>query len=636
MCGIAGFLQLSAETDRPLDRVARTMADAIAHRGPDDAGSWADAEAGIALGHRRLAIIDLSAAGHQPMTSADGRYVVAYNGEIYNHDDLRKDLEAAGVTFRGRSDTEVAVEGFARWGIHATLTRLIGMFTFAIWDRETRDLTLVRDRLGIKPLYWGRFGNTFVFGSELRALQAHPRVKPTIDRNAVADLVRTGYVTGTQSIYREVRRVPPAGVVIIDRAGETRESRFWSLPQNAPATDVSPEAALEEIAPLLGDAVKRRMVADVPLGAFLSGGVDSSTVTALMQAASDRPIKTFTVGFGHSDKSEADYDEADHARAVAQHLGTDHTEIRFDADEGADLIPKLPEFYDEPFADSSQIPTYLVSQVARREVIVALSGDGGDEVFAGYTRHLFAARWPRLAAIPRPLRGLAGSALRGLSPSALETLIRLLPASRRPPQAGMRLHKLGGVIGGSSVAQAYSALVQYGAPFVLGAEGCPAAPQQDVVDPVLWMQTNDLGGYLPDDVLTKVDRASMAVSLEVRVPILDHRVIEAMWRLPTDLKIRGGTSKWLLRQILHRHVPEALVDRPKQGFAVPVTRWLRGPLRDWAETLLDEKRLRDEGYFDVAVLRRLWREHQSGRFDRSGPLWGALMFQAWREHTGAV
>jgi asparagine synthase (glutamine-hydrolysing) len=636
MCGIAGFYQLSAEATAPLETLARTMADAIRHRGPDDAGAWADADAGIALGHRRLAIIDLSPAGHQPMASASGRYVVIYNGEIYNHDDLRRELESLGATFRGRSDTEVVVEGFARWGIAATVPRLIGMFAFAVWDRETRQLTLIRDRLGIKPLYWGRFGNTFVFGSELRALAAHPRVRPTVNRDAVADLVRCGYVTGTKSIYHEIDRVPPAGMITIDSKGHVTASRFWALPAEQPLALVAPDDAIAEVESLLRDAVTRRMVADVPLGAFLSGGIDSSTVTALMQAASPRPIKTFTIGFGHRDSREADYDEAVHARAVAAHLGTDHTEIRFDADQGAELIPKLPEFYDEPFADSSQIPTYLVSQVARRDVIVALSGDGGDEVFAGYTRHQFAARWPRLAALPRPARRLAGGALRSLSPATLESLISLLPESRRPPQAGMRLHKLGSVIGAASVAEAYDALVNYGDAFVLGSDGRPPRASEPQGDPVLWMQTNDLHGYLPDDVLTKVDRASMAVSLEVRVPILDHRVVEALWRLPTNLKIRDGTSKWLLRQILYRHVPQALVDRPKQGFAVPVTRWLRGPLRDWAETLLAANRLREEGFFDVVTLRRLWAEHLSGRYDRSGPLWGALMFQAWHEQAAAA
>ncbi len=629
MCGVAGFLQLSVETGAPLETVAQAMADTLRHRGPDDSGAWADAEAGIALGHRRLSIIDLSAAWHQPMTSANGRFVVSYNGEIYNHGELRGELEAAGARFRGHSDTEVVVEGFARWGIEPTLRRLIDMFAFAVWDRETRTLSLIRDRLGIKPMYWGRFGNTFAFGSELRAIRAHPRAATTIDRDAVADLVRFGYVTGNRSIYTEVHKVPPAGIVTIGTDGTVGQGAFWQVGAAGASSAETPEDTRVRIEALLSDAVKRRMVADVPLGAFLSGGIDSSAVTALMQSQSSRPIKTFTVGFG-----QQDYDEADHARLVSTHLGTDHTEIRFDADEGAALIPRLPEMYDEPFADSSQIPTFLVSQVARRDVIVTLSGDGGDEVFAGYTRHQLAARWPGLRQKPLALRRALGAALRAMPPATLYRLVGLLPRNRRPPQAGMRLHKLGGVLGATSIDAVYDALVGYGDHFVLGAQ--PAMRSTDgpePADPVLWMQTRDLGGYLPDDVLTKVDRASMAVGLEVRVPILDHRVVEALWALPTDLKIRAGTSKWLLREILYRHVPRALFDRPKQGFAVPVSRWLRGPLRDWAETLLAERRLEQDGYFHPPTVRRLWRDHLSGRFDRAGPLWGVLMFQAWHEHS---
>ncbi|NQV79729.1 MAG: asparagine synthase (glutamine-hydrolyzing), partial [Alphaproteobacteria bacterium] len=516
MCGVAGFLQLSGEAGGPLDILARTMADTLAHRGPDDSGAWADDDAGIALGHRRLSIIDLSAAGHQPMASGNGRYVVSYNGEIYNHNDLRAELESAGVVFRGHSDTEVVVEGFARWGIAPTLRRLIGMFAFAVWDRETRTLSLIRDRLGIKPMYWGRFGNTFAFGSELRAIRAHPRVTTTINRNAVADLVRFGYVTGEKSIYNEVKKVSPAEIVTIAADGTVRQERFWEIGVPAPNSPETDEDARARIEALMSDAVKRRMVADVPLGTFLSGGIDSSAVTALMQTQSSRPIKTFTVGFG-----QQDYDEADHARMVSTHLGTDHTEIRFDADEGAALIPRLPEMYDEPFADSSQIPTFLVSQVARRSVTVALSGDGGDEVFAGYTRHQLAARWSRLGGIPRPLRRALGATLRAAPPATLDRLVALLPRNRRPPQAGMRLHKLGAVLGASSLESVYDALVSYGDHFVLGAETA-ARPVRgpDPADPVLWMQSRDLGGYLPDDVLTKVDRASMAVGLEVRVPIL--------------------------------------------------------------------------------------------------------------------
>jgi len=632
MCGIAGFFQRSADVDGPLERVAQTMADTLTHRGPDDSGAWADPVAGIALGHRRLSIIDLSAAGHQPMASASGRFIVSYNGEIYNHTDLRKELESLGATFRGHSDTEVIVEGFAHWGIAETLSRLIGMFALAVWDRDTRTLTLIRDRLGIKPLYWGEFGSTVVFGSELRAIRAHPRAAPTINRSAVADLVRHGYVTGVHSIYNEVQRIPPGGLLSIGPDGSTTTDRYWAVKAGPVDATESPEDSRERIEALLGDAVKRRMVADVPLGAFLSGGIDSSAVTALMQEHASRPVKTFTVGFG-----QRDYDEATHARAVSEHLGTDHTEIRFDADEGAALIPKLPAMYDEPFADSSQIPTFLVSQVARRDVTVALSGDGGDEVFAGYTRHQLAARWARIDGIPTPLRRLVGAALRAASPDTLDRFARLLPANRRPPQAGMRLHKLAAILGAPSLDAVYESLTRYGDHFVLGVNQEPSTRRGPVSgDPVLWMQTCDLNGYLPDDVLTKVDRASMAVGLEARVPILDHRVVEAMWALPTNQKIRDGTSKWLLREILYRHVPRDIFDRPKQGFAVPVTRWLRGPLRDWAETLLSEDRLKQDGIFDPSAVRTLWSAHLSGRVDHGGALWATLMFQAWHEHMHAT
>jgi asparagine synthase (glutamine-hydrolysing) len=632
MCGIAGFLQRTAEVDEPLERLAQTMADTLTHRGPDDSGAWADSAAGIALGHRRLSIIDLSAAGHQPMLSANGRFVVSYNGEIYNHVDLRKELESQGAAFRGHSDTEVIVEGFAQWGIPETLSRLIGMFALAVWDRETRSLTLIRDRLGIKPLYWGQFGGTFVFGSELRAIRAHPRATTSINRAAVVDLVRHGYVTGGHSIYKEVQRVPPGSMLTITAEGTSTASRYWTVQPTAPDSDEAPEAVRERIEALLSDAVKRRMVADVPLGAFLSGGVDSSAITALMQSQSSRPIKTFTVGFG-----QQDYDEAAHAREVSSRLGTDHTEIRFDADEGAALIPRLPEMYDEPFADSSQIPTFLVSQVARRDVTVALSGDGGDEVFAGYTRHQLASRWSRISSMPSPLRRALGGALRSVSPTALDRLMQVLPSNRRPPQAGMRLHKLGAVLGASSLQSVYDNLTSYGDHFVLDADSPRARADERVTgDPVLWMQTRDLNGYLPDDVLTKVDRASMAVGLEVRVPILDHRVVEALWALPSNLKIRDGTSKWLLREILYRHVPRELFDRPKQGFAVPVTRWLRGPLRDWAETQLSADRLKREGIFDATTVQKLWSAHLAGRVDHSGALWATLMFQAWHEHLRAT
>ena len=640
MCGVAGFIDLKRETTRAdLESLARRMAATLRHRGPDDSGVWVDEQAGVAFGHQRLSIIDLSAAGRQPMPSASGRYVLCYNGEVYNADELRGELESLGHAFRGHSDTEVIVEGCAAWGLDVLLPRLIGMFAFALWDRETRTLTLVRDRLGIKPMYWGRAGSTLLFGSELKSLRAHPAFDAGIDRDALVSLLRHNYVRGPHSIYRGIQKLTPGHVARFDESGGSRIEPFWDLAPLAQTREKdvrSDSETLEALESLLRDAVKRRMVADVPLGAFLSGGIDSSTVVALMQSQSNRPVRTFTIGF-----NEAGYDEAKHAKAVAAHLGTDHTELYVDANAGRDVIPRLPEWFDEPFADASQIPTYLVSELTRRHVTVALSGDGGDEVFAGYTRYLWAdAIWDRLRFLPRGVRQAAAVGLRALSPRTWDSLLRVAPERLRPPQAGERIHKMAGILPRDSIDDVYRALIsqwQDPACAVIGGTE-PGGPIWDdrlaetIPDPIARMQYLDTITYLPDDILTKVDRASMAVGLEARVPLLDHRVVEFAWAMPQEIKTRNRQGKWPLRQILYKYVPKEMVERPKQGFAVPIGEWLRGPLRDWAEDLLSERRLREDGFFQPAPIRRMWKEHLSGRRNRQYQLWGPLMFQAWRAH----
>jgi len=639
MCGIAGFLDLARRTpaDR-LEALARAMADSMWLRGPDAGGVHVEAEAGVALGHRRLSIVDLSPAGAQPMTSANGRFTIVYNGEIYTGDELRADLP--GLNFRGHSDTEAILEGIAAWGLDAVLPRLIGMFAFALWDRQTRILSLVRDRLGIKPVYWGRCGDSFLFGSELKALRAHPAFSGTIDPDAVASFLRFSYIPAPHSIYREIRKLPPGHVLTVDQAGNSTLRCFWNLAEITANGQANPdrrsrEDILAELEPLLHDAVGRRMIADVPLGAFLSGGIDSSLVVALMQAQSSQPVRTFTIGF-----HQEGYNEAVHAKKVAAHLGTTHTELYVDPAHAQSVIPHLPKWYDEPFADSSQIPTFLVSEMTRKHVTVALSGDGGDEIFAGYTRYLWArSAWRWTAPMPPLLRrGLAGG-IRLLPPHCWEMLGRLSP--KRVPQVGERIHKVAEVLPQASLDLVYRSLVsQWQDPASGVRSGRELASVIDdpalvlrVPDPIQRMQLLDMLTYLPDDILTTVDRASMAVSLEARVPLLDHRVVEFAARIPTAVKLTNGQGKWLVRQVLYRHVPRELIERPKQGFGIPVGAWLRGPLRDWAADLLDESRLRQEGFFDPAALRRLWDEHQFGRRNRQYQLWGPLMFQAWLRHT---
>lgn len=633
MCGICGFVEPSGR--RAPASLARAMADVLAHRGPDGDGVWTDEAAGVALGHRRLAIVDLSPLGRQPMESADGRLVLTFNGEIYNHRELRADLEAGGLRLRGQSDTEVLVEACAAWGVERTVRRLIGIFAFALWDKTARRLTLVRDQIGVKPLYWGRVGAGVMFASELKALRVHPGWSPGLDRGALASYLRFSYVPAPHTIYRGVAKLPPGSMLTWEPGAEPRTERYWDMRAVArvPPRERDGASAAAELEALLGDAVGRQMVADVPLGAFLSGGIDSSTVAALMQARSDRPVRTFSIGF-----DVAGYDEAVHAKAVASHLGTDHTELYVGRDHARDVIPRLPDLFDEPFADSSQIPTYLVSEMTRRHVTVALSGDGGDELFAGYHRYFWAdAARRRLDLLPRSLRGFAASALSGPSEDAWDRGFGLLPGGIRPDRAGERIRKLAALLAASGPDEVYRGLLSHWDPaeIVRGADEplgilWDGAVAGEIPGFLRRMQFLDTVTYLPDDILAKVDRASMAVGLEARVPLLDHRVVEFAAGLPDALKVRDGQGKWLLRQVLYRHVPRELVERPKMGFSVPLDGWLRGPLRDWAEDLLDERRLGEDGVLDPAPIRRRWAEHLAGTHDHRDRLWGVLMFQAWR------
>jgi len=639
MCGIAGFFDHRGLKDDAAPLAGR-MIDALAHRGPDDRGVWVEAS-GIALAHRRLSIIDLSPAGHQPMESASGRYVVTYNGEIFNWSELRAELPPPDSGYRGHSDTEIFLRGVEIWGLDATLAKLIGFFAIALWDRQEKRLTLLRDRLGIKPLYWGQFGSVLLFGSELAALTAHPACVRDIDRDALAAYLRTAYVPAPLSIWRNIHKLEPGGRLDIGPEGTPKLSRFWDLRDAIRAgADARKrplaEGAILEWQDLLQDAVKRRMVADVPLGAFLSGGIDSSTIVALMQAASSRKIKSYAIGF-----FETGYDEAPFAKAVANHIGSDHTEFYVGAGEALAMVPNLARIYDEPFADSSQIATALVCQLARREVTVALSGDGGDELFGGYNRYLVAERlWPRLTSLPGALRSLAATALALPSPNQWDRLLRpFVPAAFGQP--GDKIHKLAGVIGARDLDALYLRLIsQWADPAALVIGGSepnrlPAGLPGDLGG-MERMQAGDMLTYLPDDILTKVDRASMAVALEVRVPFLDHRLVEKSWTLPATAKLSGGTGKSLLREILYRHVPRALLERPKMGFGVPIDRWLRGPLKDWAAALLEPATLRRQGYLQPAPIALAWNEHQSGRHNHQYALWTVLMFQAWLERQQDV
>lgn len=649
---------------RSLLEHVRSMTNSLHHRGPDDGGAWAEEASGLALGHRRLAIVDLSAAGHQPMHSPSGRFVIAFNGEIYNHLELRAQLANVGVApvWRGHSDTETLLAAFEHWGLAATLQRCVGMFAIALWDKASSTLTLARDRFGEKPLYYGWAGQgaerAFVFGSELKALRAYPGFDAQVCRQALAQYLRFMYVPAPRSIYQGVYKLEPGCLLTISgkppaaapaqplrsdqNYGSLAVRRWWSLAgaveagARNPITDEAEGLRLLETQ--LNESVSLQSLADVPLGAFLSGGVDSSAIVALMQRQSSRPVKTFTIGF-----DEAGFDESPHARAVAEHLGTEHHEMRVSAQMAQDVIPTLPWMYDEPFADSSQIPTHLVCHAAHQHVTVALSGDAGDEMFGGYNRHFWGPRlWSRVGNWPYPLRQAFSAMLVALPAQGWDALARPLGVVR----PGEKLHKLARSLTAThTIDDLYRNLVsewQSPATLVLDALGQPLLEPSSLLDDplpaagtehaALRMMYRDCMSYLPDDILCKVDRAAMATSLETRMPFLDHRVAELAWRMPLHMKVRGNIGKWALRQVLYKHVPRELIERPKAGFAIPIGQWLRGPLRDWAEALLAEPRLRSEGYLRPEPIRQRWAEHLSGRKDHTASLWAVLMFQAWLEH----
>jgi asparagine synthase (glutamine-hydrolysing) len=629
MCGLTGLIAPET-TSEELSSQVRRMCDALVHRGPDDEGEWIDAEAGVALGFRRLAILDLSPAGHQPMASRSGRYVATLNGEIYNFEKLRRELDGP---WRGHSDTEVLLAAFDAWGIEAALQRFIGMFAIAVWDRAARRLTLIRDRMGVKPLYYGFAGRAFVYASELKALRRYPQFEGRIDRAALQMYLRYMYVPAPWSIYEGISKLMPGTMLRFDPATRTMETTtYWSVREAATRGVAerfrgSEEEASHELESLLRDAARLRMVSDVPIGVFLSGGVDSSLVAALMQAQSDVPVRTFAMGF-----SDAAYDEAPSAAAVARHLGTHHTEMYVTADDAVGVIPKLASMYDEPFADSSQIPTHLVAQLARRYVTVALSGDGGDESFGGYNRYFIGQKlFHRLAAIPRPLRPLLGRLLTAVPPRLWD---RLLSAILRQSRPGERVHKVARVLAADDPDAMYFELVSHWSNVVIG-ESERRSPLPDraswppLEDPVERMMYFDQLSYLPDDILTKVDRASMAVSLEVREPLLDHRLVEFAWTLPLSMKVRGAKGKRVLRRVLDRYVPHELIERPKMGFGIPLGPWLRGRLRDWAESLLDEPAMRAQGLLDPRPIREKWEEHVARKADWQYHLWAVLMLQSW-------
>lgn len=650
MCGIVGFWGCPGDGELVFN--LKLMTSAVRHRGPDDEGLFVDPECGIALGHRRLSILDLSLQGHQPMSSSSGRYVIVFNGEVYNHLRLRSELQQAGYTFRGRSDTEVMLAAIEHWGLEAALHKFIGMFAFALWDRQNRILTLARDRLGIKPLYYGWVGSAFAFGSELKALTAIPDFANQVNRDAIGLLLRYNSIPAPWSIWQNIYKLPAGCLLTVDAALARkmldaaslagRMRRFWSVLDMAErgAADrlvLCDAEATRQLDELLRDAVGLRMEADVPLGAFLSGGVDSSTVVALMQSQSSRPVHTFSIGF-----EGGEYDESRYAKDVADHLGTDHHALHITARDALDVVPLLPSMYDEPFADASQIPTYLVSRFARDNVTVSLSGDGGDELFAGYNRHFWGGGLrSKLDRLPKSFRHAAAAAVRtDWFGRSLEWTMPMLPARFRLNNPRAKTDMLADMLAATSDEERYRLLVSHWRdpasvvigvkdPVVWEEEGAPHLP-----DSREWMMCRDMAGYLPDDILVKVDRASMAVGLEARVPLLDHRIVEFAWRIPMHQKVRSGQGKWLLRQVLYQYVPRELIERPKQGFGGPVADWLRGPLRDWAESLLSEARLRSEGFFHPEIIRAAWADHLARRAEHSYRLWGVLMFQAWWAATG--
>jgi asparagine synthase (glutamine-hydrolysing) len=648
MCGIAGYWHRGSQISQEQSHgIVTAMTDALVLRGPDSSGVWIDPAAGIALGHRRLAILDLSPGGAQPMLSQQGRYAMVFNGEIYNFGVLRSELSEFGHQFNGHSDTEVMLAAISEWGLTAAVGRFIGMFAFALWDIQEQVLHLCRDRLGEKPLYYGWVGDTLLFGSELKALVAHPQWRGEIDRNALALFVRNGYIPAPHSIYAGIGKLPQGTIVSlpVDRPHAAKPVAYWDLQAVVKEGIRDPfqgsdAEGIAQLDKLLRETINEQMVADVPLGAFLSGGIDSSTVVALMQTQSSRPIKTFSIGF-----TETKYNEAEYAKAVADHLGTEHTELYITPKDAIEVIPQLPTLYDEPFADASQIPTYLLSKLTREHVTVSLSGDAGDELFCGYSRYFTGQKiWEKIGWIPSGMRQVYAKLLLSVSPDRWDGIIsqigKVVPRLQQPQQ-GFRLHLLANFLGSKQPLDLYAqmmSLTKDVEQIVLHS----TEPDNMLTHPPAWLKQLDFTSqmmyvdsmtYLPDDVLAKVDRAAMGVSLESRVPFLDRRVVEFAWKLPMSMKVRDGKGKWLLRQVLYQYVPQTLIDRPKMGFGVPIDLWLRNELRDWAEALLDERRLQREGFFNVQAVRQLWTEHLSGEFDRCYSLWNILMFQAWLENS---
>ncbi len=645
MCGLAGFCDFRG-LDSNAERVCLAMASKLIHRGPDDEGTWVNREQGVALGHRRLSIQDLSSSGHQPMKSSSGRYILAYNGEIYNFRSLQTELASLGYGFRGHSDTEVLLAAVEAWGLADALTRFTGMFAIALWDKNQRVLSLARDRIGEKPLYYGWQGNSFLFGSELKALRVHPDWQNKINRNALALYMRHNYIPAPYSIYQDIHKLTPGTLLHIPHTIQPGALPdpvpYWNMKEVAEygvrnPVKLADEEAIDTLDCLLRESIRTKMISDVPLGAFLSGGYDSSAVVALMQEESTQKIKTFSIGF-----HEKAYNEADHAKRVASHLGTDHTELYVTPEQAMDVIPRLPTLYDEPFSDPSQIPTFLVSEMTRQHVTISLSGDGGDELFAGYERYFFAdSLWKKIGRIPYPLRKVLASGLKGINPTLLSSSLQWLSphfssyGGKGP--IGDKLHKGADLLMFRQFEEFYLRLMSHWkdtANLVLGAE----EPLTSLTDSTKWaeladcmqrMQYLDTISYLPDDILVKVDRAAMGVSLETRVPFLDHRVVEYAWCLPQHMKVRNGEGKWILRRLLDKYIPSELMDRPKMGFGVPIDSWLRGPLRDWAEELLNEKRLREEGYFNPSPIREKLAEHISGDRNWQYYLWDVLMFETW-------
>ena len=642
MCGIAGLVN-RGENGRA---VVEKQLECLRHRGPDSWGIWKSDQGNCYLGHRRLAILDLSPGGHQPMISSNGRYAIAFNGEIYNFIEIKKELEQLGSKFQSSSDTEVILEAFCQWGLRKSLRRFNGMFAIALWDNQDNSLSLIRDRMGIKPVYYGWIGQEFVFASELKAIVCHPEFKKEIDRDVLGLYLRYDYIPAPYCIYKGINKLLPGSVMTMNLAQQGKnidEYSFWkaadkvgeSLEDRFAVEDV--DSALANLEELLSDSIEKRMISDVPLGAFLSGGIDSSLVVSLMQKQSRRAVKTFTVGFHHGE-----YNEADDARKIADHLGTDHTEIYVTPKESMDVIPLLPRMYCEPFADPSQIPTFLISKVAREQVTVALSGDGGDELFGGYNRHVWVKKiWKSLDKKPGFLKRFTGKAITSVSPDFWDKLLGImkpvLPRYADQKQAGDKLHKIARIIEAGSPEEMYSSLIStwsQTSEIALGARTLPTALSpgrtlsmfNTISEKMMFL---DMISYLPDDVLTKVDRASMAVALEARVPLLDHRVAELAWKIPLEMKIKEGKGKWILRELLSRHIPRELFDRPKSGFGVPIAQWLRNDLREWAESLLDGKRIKDEGLLNFDEVRNKWDEHLSGRRNWQYQIWNILMFQSW-------